>query len=337
MKTGVSAIPSTGQVLDFLVKCFGQAKGKGLRIPGSSKSGGRLSEGPAWAQFKRVERLAKHWQQSGRASREVENALIDAVAGIFDASSQKDGLANMIRSMSLGERLKSTRPQIWELNPAFPQFTPRLVFWIVYFVEHHEWLCPQLEAAHPPNEALWQWVQHAFHFYTNKVIDTARSCPFLFASLPGELTWNMPVQHADGSVKWPMAHAVDWLGTLLEPQMTKQLATIMYPNPESAHSSRCFRRLVAGTHLPSLQNAERWARFRWQFRAEAPTADRIRAVLLWCRALQFALKAVEKRFGLNSVWWLFTWHKQAVSPMAIHEARKKVATPHNLRTQRYPC
>jgi hypothetical protein len=253
--------------------------------------------------------LAKQWRQSERVSREVENELIDAVAGIFDASSQKDGLSKIIRRMSLGERLKSTRPQIWELNPAIPQFTPRLVFWIVYFIEHHEWLCPQLEAAHLPAEALWQWVQHAFHFYTNRVFDTARTCPFLFEALPDNLSWNMPTKLANGRVKWPMGHAMGWFIPLLDSEMRKQLPPILYPNPEPAHSARSFRRLVYGTHLPSLQNVERWANYPWEYQAEAVTADKIRAVFLWCRALQFALKAVEKRFGLNLVWSLVAWHK----------------------------
>jgi hypothetical protein len=47
------------------------------------------------------------------------------------------------------------------------------------------------------------------------------------------------------------------------------------------------------------------------------SAERLKAVLLWSRALQIAMKAVERRFGLNSVWVLVDWHNRAVASIPI--------------------
>jgi hypothetical protein len=43
------------------------------------------------------------------------------------------------------------------------------------------------------------------------------------------------------------------------------------------------------------------------------TAERLKAVLLWSRALQFAAKAVQRRFGAKRLWTLVDWHERAVT------------------------
>ncbi len=73
-----------------------------------------------------------------------------------------------------------------------------------------------------------------------------------------------------------------------------------------------------GTQLPGLEIIERCARPRWQYRAkaEAISPEKLKAVLLWSRALQFALKNLQKLFGMKAVWELVEWHGRATTPFA---------------------
>jgi len=66
-------------------------------------------------------------------------------------------------------------------------------------------------------------------------------------------------------------------------------------------------------YLPGLDKIENVAANRWKFKEgiAAISPEKLKAVLLWCRALQFALKKVEKRFHLDSVWLLVEWHNRA--------------------------
>src|SRR5207247_10880784 len=93
------------------------------------------------------------------------------------------------------------------------------------------------------------------------------------------------------------------LESILDTSSRKKVPSILYPNPRKSHSAKCFARLKRGTHLPGLENIKRWAEHPWEYRdaSGSISPERLKAVLLWCRSLQFALQAVEQRFGLDSV------------------------------------
>ncbi len=307
MKTNTSSLPTTGQVLGFLLKCFGESKGKGVTSPSKSET---IS-----AQYKRIERLAKQCKQSKPASKEVEAALIDAVAALFDTTLKGEHQTAKIREMSLDERIRSALPRLDDDCASENRFTVRLIFWIVYFIEHHEWLRPQLEEAYKPDDALWKWIEHAAHFYTNTLADTVRANPALLDGLPPNLTWNLPVKTRDGKVKWPVCHAVEWLESLLDDQSRKHLPGVIFPKLEESDAAMCFRRMKRGEHLLGLEKIGYIVQHPWKFRNNlaAISPEKLKAVLLWCRALQFALKKVEKNFSLDSVWLLVEWHKRATT------------------------
>jgi hypothetical protein len=317
VKTNNSSLPTTGQVLAFLVKCFGESKSKGVGEPAQLKAGQRKTTN--WAHYKRIERLAKQYRQSERVSREIGDALIDAVAALFDKSLRNDPVSRKIRGMSLQARIPSLLHPLRDANAIAPRPALRLLFWIVYFIEHHEWLRPQLEAAHAPNEALWQWVQHTSHFYTNTLLGSVATNRRLFAGLPGDLSWNVPSRQANGTVKWPICQAIEWWENLLDARHKKNWPSLVNPCLSLPDASRCVLRWKRGTNPPGLETVKRWTSYPWQyndFRASL-NPEKLKAVLLWCRALQFALKAVEKRFGLDSVWVLVAWHKRAVSSRPV--------------------
>lgn len=298
MKAKTSSLPTTGQVLRFLLKCFGESEGKG-----------------DWAKHKRVERLVKQCQQSKSASRETKAALIDAVAALFDKSLRGELVSGKILEMSLGQRVQSALPRLRDGNVGEKQFTVRLIFWIVYFIEHQEWLRPQLEAAHTPDDASWEWVEHASHFYTRTLGDTVRVNPSLLDGLPPGLSWNLPTIQPDGTVKWPLCHAFEWLEGLIDTQDGDAMPRIVFPNSEKLRSAMCYKRMMRGENLLGLEKIERVAQHHWQFKkgSAAISPEKLNAVLLWCRALQFALKTVERKFHLDSVWLLVEWHNRATT------------------------
>jgi hypothetical protein len=326
MKPETSPLPTTGQVLGFLLGCFGESKGKGVDSPSKGETN--------WAQYKRIERLAKQCGQTMPVSKELESALIDAVAGLFDPSLKEEHLSGKIRQMSLGERVRSALPRLRGGNTAEKRFTVRLIFWIVYFIEHHEWLCPQLEAAHDPDDVLWEWVEHTSHFCTNTLADTVRVNPSLLDGLPPNLSWNLPAQQADGTVKWPMCHAIEWLESFLDDRSRDALPAVLFPNPVKSNSAISFRRLMRGSRLPGLEVIERCAQHPWQFQERNATIspEKLKAVLLWCRALQFALKMVEKKFGIDSVWLLVEWHNKAAAANLNFMAERRKGGDKNGRT-----
>jgi len=237
------------------------------------------------------------------------------VVAPFDNSLKTEHVGGKIRSMGFQEHVQTALPRLNEAKATGKPFTVRLVFWIVYFIEHHEWLRPQLEAAHPADDVLWEWVEHASHFYTNTLADTVRANPSLLDGLPPNLTWNLPVKQEDRKVKWPMCHAIEWLEGLLADESRNKLPDFLFPNPEKSNSTICFRRLMRGGHLPSVEMIKRWSEHPWQFKKRSPaiSPEKLKAVLLWCRALQFALKKVEKDFSLDSIWLLVEWHNRATA------------------------
>lgn len=308
-------LPTTGQVLRFLVKCFGQVLDKGVGRPHGSWESARVYGVFDSAQYKRIERLAKQHHQRRGVSREIEAALIDAVAALFNTTIKTEAVAQELRDKQFHERVQAALVP-WPFEGS--DLKVRLVFWIIYFIEHHEWMCPQLESAHPSNVVLWQWVEHATHLYTNAVISTVRANPSLLVALPKDLSWNMPVRQFDRTIKWPICHAVEWLESSLQVSIRDDLPSLLFPNPKRTHSFKYFRRLKRGDHLPSLETINRWAEYAWKYKRRISISrDRLRAVLFWCRALQYALRRIERRFGIDSVWLLVAWHNQAVASINI--------------------
>jgi hypothetical protein len=90
---------------------------------------------------------------------------------------------------------------------------------------------------------------------------------------------------------------------------------IVFPNSEKLRSAMCYKRMMRGENLLGLEKIERVAQHHWQFKkgSAAISPEKLNAVLLWCRALQFALKTVERKFHLDSVWLLVEWHNRATT------------------------
>lgn len=315
-KAAQQTAPTTGQILRFLLKCFGESAGKGVIALQNSVPGKNCeSSGTQWAKYRRIERLARQTSQSESASRKTKAALIDAVAELFDRTLKGERASTKILEMSLGQRIQSAFPPLRDGKSDEKRFAFRLIFWIVYFIEHHEWLRPQLESAHSPDGVLWKWIEHAAHFYTNTLADTVRVNPAMLDGLPHNLSWNLPTKQADGSVKWPMCHAFEWLESIIDDDSRATLPSILFPNPEKSHSATCYRRIMRGNNLPGLDKIETVAAHHWKFKEGIPAISRekLKAVLLWCRALQFALKKVEKSFDLDSICLLAEWHNRATT------------------------
>jgi hypothetical protein len=223
-------------------------------------------------------------------------------------------VSGKILEMSLGQRIQSALPRLRDDDADEKRFTFRLVFWIVYFIEHHEWLRPQLEAAHGADDVLWEWIErHASHFYTNTLADTVRVNHSLLDGLPPDISWNLPAKQPDDSVKWPLCHAFEWLEGLIDPQDRDAMPSIVFPNSEKSRSVMRYQRMKRGVNPLGLEKIEEVARHRWRFKKgnAAISPEKLKAVLLWCRALQFALKKIEKKFSLDSVWLLVEWHNRA--------------------------
>ena len=311
----VSSFPTTGQVLRFLVECFGESKGKGVEVPFKTRRRKNQSNSTKWAQLKRIQRLANQCRQKESVSREVESALIDTVAALFDDTLKGQHISGKVRKLSLGQRVLSAFPRLRSKKPCDYPFSVRLVFWIVFFIEHHEWHSPQLEAAHPPDKVLWEWVQYWSHFCSNTLADTVRVNPSMLDGLPDNLSWNLPAKQADGTVKWPMRYGFEWLESLMDERGKSELPAVLYPrlNGDESGSTSCFRRMMRGIGLPGVEKIEKVAQHHWKFRNpnSAISREKLMAVLLWCRALQYALKAVEYKFGMEAVWTLVEWHKTA--------------------------
>jgi hypothetical protein len=310
MEPKTASLPTTGQVLEFLLKCFGESKGKG-----------------DWAKHKKIERLANQCQQSESTAKEAKAELIDAVAALFDNTLKGEYVSGKILEMGLGQRIQSAFPRLLDGKQGEKRFTFRLIFWIVYYLEHHEWLCPQLEAAHRPDDVEWEWIaRHASHFYTNTLADTVRVNPSLLDGLPSDISWNLPTKQPDGTVKWPLCHAFEWLEGLIDPKDKDAIPNIVFPNSEKSRSVMCYQRMKRGENPLGLDKIENVAKHRWQFKEgiTAISSEKLKAVLLWCRALQFALKAVEKKYSLDSVWMLVEWHNRAAdSHFKFYEERRK--------------
>jgi len=185
----------------------------------------------------------------------------------------------------------------------------------VYFIEHHEWLRPQLESAHALDDVLWEWIEHVAHFYTNTLADTVRVNPTILDGLPDGLSWNLPTMQTDGTVKWPLSHAFEWFEGIIGDDSRAELPSVLFPNAEKLSSVNCYNRILRGENLPGLDKIEHVAAHRWTFEDGKPaiSPEKLKVVLLWCRALQFALKKVEKNFELDSVWLLVEWHNRATA------------------------
>jgi hypothetical protein len=326
MKAKATSLPATGQVLEFLLKCFGEPKDKGVEKSTKTKRRKIRKPGdPDWALYKQIKRLAKLVGQGSPETKKLEGALIDAVVSPFDNSLKAEHAAERIRVMGFPERLKTALPRLGDENATEKRFAVRLIFWIVYFIEHHEWLRPQLEVAHKPDDVLWEWIEHTSHFYTKTLADTVRANPSLLDSLPPNLSWNLPTKNPDGTVTWPICHAIEWLESLLDDESQKKLPDLLFPNPERSNSAACFNRLMRGNHLPSLEIINRWVEHPWKFRNRSAVMkpQKLKVVFLWCRALQFALKKVEKYFFLDSVWLLVEWHNRATASTAEHLTEKR--------------
>ena len=143
--------------------------------------------------------------------------------------------------------------------------------------------------------------------------------PALLDGLPPNLTWNLPAKQLDGTVKWPVCHAVEWLESLLDDQSRKHLPGVIFPKLEESDAAMCFRRMKRGEHLLGLEKIGYIVQHPWKFRNNlaAISPEKLKAILLWCRALQFALKKVEKNFSLDSVWLLVEWHMDSFSSSNI--------------------
>jgi hypothetical protein len=326
MKPKTSSLPTTGQVLGFLVKCIGESKGNGATSS--------LKYETNWARHKRYERLANQCEQSTPACKETKAALIDAVAVLFDNSLKGELVSAKVLEMNFIERVQSALPRLRGGNTTEKRFTVRLIFWIVYFIEHHEWLCPQLEAAHKPDKALREWVQHTAHFCTNTLADTVRVNPSLLDGLPPNLSWNLPAKQVNGKVRWPMTRAIEWLEGLLDDQSREELPAIFYPNKDKSYSANCFRRMIREQNLPGLERIETVAKHPWRFKDKRTTIspEKLKAVLLWSHALQFALKAVEKKLGISFVWVLVERHNRATASTVEHLAKTRKGGDKNDRS-----
>ena len=328
------SLPTTGQVLRFLLKCFGESEGKGIDAPTGS-AGGKTQKSmeTKWAKYKRIERMVRQSQQSKPASSETKAALIDAVAALFDSTLKAEHVSAKILKMSLGQRTQSALPRLDDEKDGEKRFTLRLIFWIVYFIEHHEWLRPQLESANSPDNVFWEWIDHAAHFYTNTFADTVRVNPSILDGLPNNLSWNLPAKLPDGSVKWPICHAFEWLENKICDQNRDKLPSILFPNSDNARSVYCYKRILRGESLLGLEKIEYITAHPWKFKAGiAPiTPEQVKAVLLWCRALQSALKKVEKHYHIDSVWLLVERHNRATASRFEFERQrilKKIFPPH---------
>jgi len=127
------SLPTTGQVLRFLLKCFGELEGKGIdALPGSKQTSQPQSGETQWAKYKRIERLVLQCQQSKTTSKETKAALIDAVAALFDNTLKGERVSSTILGMSLGQRVQSAFPRLHDVKSGKKRFTFRLIFWIVY-------------------------------------------------------------------------------------------------------------------------------------------------------------------------------------------------------------
>ena len=257
-------------------------------MPSHRLNGNRLRKDSQWSCLKRIKRLEKGRQQSETTSIETEAALIDAVVTLFDPSLRGKDFAKDLLGKSLQERVQQAMPPLGDKEKPF---SLRLVFWIIYFIRHHEWLCPQLVAAHSAEEALWQWVESVAHFYSRILIDTARVYPGLFDRLPADVSWNLPIKQSDGYIKWPMRMAMEWLESLVEPDGGKTFRDMIFPQKDKNYQNKCWRRLVDGKHLPHLGRIQKWANIPWRFKSgkKRLKAQTLQAVLLWCRILQAAL------------------------------------------------
>lgn len=265
------------------------------------------------AKYKRIQRLAQQSKQSETAASEAKAALIDAVAALFDDTLKLEGASKRVLELSLGQRIQDAFPRFKDAHSQEKRFTFRLIFWTVYFIEHHEWLCPELTSAHPPEAVFWEWVQHFAHFYTNTLADTFRVNPALWEGLPRDLSWNLPSEEPDGSVKWPVQHGFEWLESILDDKSRDELPSIVFPYDNKSVSISCYNRMIREQNLPGLDRIHRVAAHHWNFKPGLQTISpaKLNAVLLWCRALHFALKGVEKMFDLSAVWTLAEWHERA--------------------------
>lgn len=314
MKRKTAKLPTTGEVLDFLVKCFGQSKSKGVN-----------------ASFKQIERLAKQTQQRDETARKIEAALIDAVATVFDVSMRDERITEKMRSMSLQQRIMSSLAQLAGHGTVEKRLTPALVFWIVYFIEHHQWLCPQLETQHEGESLLREWVQHVWHLYTNTLADTANAYRSIFQDLPQDVSWNVPQQLAGDKIKWPVCLGLEWLRSIVSEDEARRLPDILFPGLQEPGAHTAFSRVMRGGHLLGLDKIECIAAHNWQFNERHPTltGEKLKVVFLWCRALEYGLRKVEKRFGSEFLWELVTWHKVAVgSQQRYFENSKKGGEQH---------
>ena len=363
MKSKSSVLPSTGRVLDFFFTSCGLSKGK-----------------DSGHDYQRIRRLVAESKQSDAISDEVKASLFDAVCGLFTSR------RNRPASKSIADAPEAHTRRIRAFRHAFGEIEPQdfghcLLNLLGEFLLRNEWFCQQQPADAEPDALRWKWiVDWANVHYTNTLCDFATFRGGVRDSLPWDLSWNLPLRLPDGTVKWPIGHAMTWWEDLLGVPLSPS-----EQNSSSIVSSRSLNRYRSHCHAPSLDTIELWAKQKWAYRGtfnpagdtdirirwrrwlafreakslnpaslyaaigpigiveserwlesfdpfpdELPVAEfldkiqrryaqpspqRLRAVLLWCRALQAAFAEVKAKHSIDAVWTLTDWSRQCTDTM----------------------
>ena len=311
MKPDLHKLPTTGQILDFLMEAVGEIKGKQLGLPAKPGKPRAISTSVYEARnYKRIQRLIKGANISPETSLETQASLVEAVIGLFDPKLVGKQIPQRWITMSFPE---SVQKSFSTFEDEEKPFSLRLVFWIFYGIRHHEWLCPQLIGAYKSEEALHRWVEDIAHFYSRTLIDTARAHKNFLAWINGDPSWNLPLMQPDGRIKWPMCFALEWLESLIELKAGEQFKDVLFPGAQNKDRTTYLNRIKRGINPPKLDAIERWAKLSKQFKTHAliVTEQQVLAALVWSRALQKALKLVEKHFGIQMVLQLSDWQRRA--------------------------
>jgi hypothetical protein len=365
MTSNRSLLPSAADITAFFFSSCGLSKGK------SGDQG-----------YKRIERLLKQTKQSGTISEEVEAALFNEICALFT------GAPELRASDLVAKAQESHTRRILAFRHAFGVEEPRdfghcLLYLLGEFLLRNEWFCQQQEAEN--RAALpWKWVDWANVFYAHTLCDFTSYGGGLRHSLPWNPSWNLPTRDADGSVAWPISHALDWWEDLLgQPLRGSELRA------HELVSAKTLGRYRTGKSMPTLQTIELWSKHAWSYRGAfktthqsnvrqrwqdwlvfakrkkftatslyaaigpmsgvepgqwlttadpfieelpvlefldrvqarytAPSERRLRAVFLWCRALQTAYSAVAKRHSPDAVFRLADWARQCCEAHARFE------------------
>lgn len=198
MTSNRSLLPSAADITAFFFGACGLSKGKSV------------DQG-----YKRIQRLVRQTKQSETISEEVKAALFDAVCGLFTASPEAHA------SELVGKAPESHTRRILAFRHAFGELEPRdfghcILYLLGEFLLRNEWFCQQQEEEKDRAALKWKWVDWANVFCTNTLCDFASYRGGLRHSLPWNPTWNLPTRNADGSVIWPISHALIWWEELLD-------------------------------------------------------------------------------------------------------------------------